>query len=182
MQEDLAFFDEGVAKYRLGDFGEARRLFEQAIELDPHLPGPWRRLAVIAHAELRFEDCIETAASALCLNPTSPHAATVRAIWRQCEAGPPRAASPPMGAPPPKPPVSCDPLDVDVVVPDATASPFALVLVIDRAGHQPGRRGPTGGRQTRPLSRWQSRRDTRHEFAFPHHRVVVAPGSSRWPR
>jgi hypothetical protein len=77
-------FQAGIDSFRLGKFDEARKHLEKARSLDPKLPGPHRFLAAVAHAQSRWDDCIESGHKALELNPLSSEAADTRKLYESC--------------------------------------------------------------------------------------------------
>jgi hypothetical protein len=77
-------FQAGVDAFRLGKLDEARAHLEKARSLDPKLPGPHRFLAAVAHAQTRWDDCIESGHKALEINPASSEAADTRKLYESC--------------------------------------------------------------------------------------------------
>lgn len=77
-------FQDGVDAYRLGDYAEARVHLEAARKLDPKLPGPHRFLAAVAFAEKRYDDCVESATTALRVGPQSRELEDTRKLHDDC--------------------------------------------------------------------------------------------------
>jgi hypothetical protein len=77
-------FQDGVDAYRLGDYAEARVHLEAARQLDPKLPGPHRFLAAVAFAEKRYDDCVESATTALRVGPQSRELEDTRKLHDDC--------------------------------------------------------------------------------------------------
>jgi hypothetical protein len=84
-------FQAGVDAYRLGKFDEARTHLEKARKMDPKLPGPHRFLAVVAQAQQRWQDCIDSARAAIELNPRSAEIADTRKVHDDCRTSDGRA-------------------------------------------------------------------------------------------
>ena len=77
-------FQAGVDAFRLGKYDEARLHLEKARAIDPKLPGPHRFLAAVAHAQSKWQECIDGAAKALELNPLSGEAVDTRKLHETC--------------------------------------------------------------------------------------------------
>lgn len=85
-------FQAGIDAYRLGHYDEARTHLEKARDIDPRLPGPYRFLAALGHAQGKWDDCIKNAQKALELNAKSSEAADTRKLHEECRRSAGRAA------------------------------------------------------------------------------------------
>jgi hypothetical protein len=77
-------FQAGIDAYRLGQYDEARTHLEKARDIDPRLPGPYRFLAAMWHAQGKWDECIKNAHKALELNSKSSEAADTRKLHEEC--------------------------------------------------------------------------------------------------
>ena len=77
-------FQAGIDAYRLGHYDEARAHLEKARDIDPRLPGPYRFLAAMWHAQGKWDECIKNAQKALELNSKSSEAADTRKLHEEC--------------------------------------------------------------------------------------------------
>jgi tetratricopeptide (TPR) repeat protein len=84
-------YQAGVDAFRLGKFDDARAHLEKARTLAPKLPGPYRFLAAVAHAQQRWDDCVASARRALELNPASTEAGETRKLHAACRTSAGRA-------------------------------------------------------------------------------------------
>lgn len=77
-------FQAGIDAYRLGHYDEARVHLEKARDIDPRLPGPYRFLAAMWHAQGKWDDCVKNAAKAIEVNPKSSEVADTRKLHEEC--------------------------------------------------------------------------------------------------
>ncbi len=83
-------YELGIRKFDARDYAAARVAFEQARDMNPDLPGPWRWLGLIAKRQKRHAECVKLLSEALDLNPTSRHAPGLEQIREQCRRAVPK--------------------------------------------------------------------------------------------
>jgi hypothetical protein len=74
----------GIDALRLGKHDVAKQQLDLARNLDLKAAEPHRWLAALAHARLRFDECIEAARKALRLEPTGREVADTRKLHEDC--------------------------------------------------------------------------------------------------